>query len=116
MEIGQHCLDHFEFKPSFKIWIDENVRGGGACHDGSRANPRRMFKSSNRRRTHRDDAPRRAQSLVDGGSCLGGNGVRLGMNLMILDVLDADGLKSSEADMQCYLGGLDPALPDAIED
>ena len=116
MEIGQHRLHHFEFKTPFYIWIDEKVGSRRACHDGSRAAPSRVFESSNRGGAYGDDSTRRTQSLVDGESRLGGNEVTLGMNSVILDALDADGLKSSQAHMQRYLDGLDSALPDSVED
>ena len=38
------------------------------------------------------------------------------MKFVILDALDVDGLKSSEADVQGDLDGLDFALADAVKD
>jgi len=38
------------------------------------------------------------------------------MDFVVLDALDADGLKSSEADVQGDIDGLDAALADAVND
>jgi hypothetical protein len=75
-----------------------------------------MFEGSNRGGADSDDATRGAERLVDGIGCIGGDGVRLGMNRVIFDALDADGLESSQADVQGDLDRLDPTLADAVED
>ena len=89
---------------------------GRACDDGSCAEPNRVFESANRGGADGDDATRRAECVVDGGGGVGGDGVRLGMDLVILDALDADGLEGSQADVQGDIDGLDAALADAVED
>jgi hypothetical protein len=54
--------------------------------------------------------------VIDGGGCIGGDGILLGMDLVILDTVDADWLESSQADVQGDLDGFDMALADAVED
>jgi hypothetical protein len=105
-------MDHFEFE----TWVDEQIGGGRACDDGSCAKPHCVFEGSNRRGADGDDATRRAESPVDGRGSFGGDGVRLGMDLVIFDALDADGLKGSQADVQGYIDSLDLALANAVED
>jgi hypothetical protein len=105
-------MDYLEFE----TWVDEEIGGGRACDDGSCARPHGVFEGSNRRGADGDDATRSTQSLVDGGGSVGGDGIRLGMDLVIFDALDADGLKSSQADMQGYIDSLHLALADAVED
>jgi len=75
-----------------------------------------VFEGSNRRGADGDHTTRRTESLVDGGGSFGGDEVRLGMDWVIFDALDADGLKSSQADVQGYIDSLDLALADAVED
>ena len=74
-----------------------------------------MFEGSNRCGSDGDDPTRSAESLVYGGGGAGGDGIRFGMKFVILDTIDADGLKGSEADMESDFGGLDSALADAVE-
>ncbi len=105
-------MDRFEFE----TWVDVEIGGGRACDDGSRAKLHCVFEGSNRRGADGDHATRRTESLVDGGGSFGGDEVRLGMDVVILDALDADGLKSSQADVQGYIDSLDLALADAVED
>jgi len=112
MEIREHRLDDLEFEP----WINEEVRRGGAGADGSCAGPHRVFESPNGSGADGDNPARLAKSLVDGGSGGGGDGIRLRVEFVILDALDVDGLKCSQADVQGNLGGLDPAPADAVED
>ena len=47
---------------------------------------------------------------IDGRGGAGGDGVRLGVEFVILDAIYADGLESPEAYVQRDLGGLDAAL------
>src|SRR5258708_18658728 len=96
--------------------MDEEVRGGGARDDASCTDSDRVFEGANGGGADGDDTTRIAASLIDGGSCARRNGIRLGVDLVILDALDAYGLKSSQADMQRDVGGLDAALADAIDD
>ncbi len=112
MEVGQHRLDCFEFE----VWIDEEVGGGRACDDCSCAAADCMFESANCGGADGDDAARRAQSMVDCGGSIDGDGVGLGMDLVILYALYADGLESPQADVQSDFRGLDAALADAVED
>ncbi len=115
MEVGQHGVDHPEFEAFFGIWIDEEVGRRRAGDDGSCAEADCVFEGSNRCGADRDDPPRRAESLVYGGGGAGGDRIWFGMKFVILDAVDADGLKGSEADMEGDFGGLDSALADAIE-
>src|SRR5712691_1840594 len=96
--------------------MDEEVRGGGARDDASCTETDRMFEGANGGSADGDDTTRIAASLIDGGSCARRNGIRLGVNFMILDAFDAYGLKSSQADMQRDVGSLDAAPADAIDD
>src|SRR5437879_10136210 len=74
-----------------------------------------MFQSSNGGSANGDDATRGADGLVDSAGGVGGNGIRLGMDLVIFAALHANRLEGSQADMQCDLYGLDSALADAVE-
>jgi hypothetical protein len=53
--------------------------------------------------------------VVDGGSCVGGDGIGFGMEFVILDAVDADRLEGSQADVQSDVNGLDAALADSGE-
>jgi hypothetical protein len=75
-----------------------------------------MLKSANGCSAHGNDATRIAASLIDGSGCAGRNGISLGVDLVILNALHANRLKSSQSYMQCDVGRLDPALANAIED
>src|SRR5258708_16632204 len=96
--------------------MDEEVRGGGARDDASCTDSDRVFEGANGGGADGDDTTRIAASLIDGGSCARRNGIGLGVNLVILESFDAYGLKSSQADMQRDVGGLDASLADAIDD
>ncbi len=66
VEVGEHCLHHFEFETYFEIWIDEQVCRGGAGEHGSCADANGVFESADRRGADGDDATRCGESLVDG--------------------------------------------------
>ena len=108
-EHGAHCLE-------FEAGVDEEVGSGGTRENGSCAEANRMFEGADGGGTDGDDAARGEESLIDRGGCGGGNGIRFGMKFVILDALDVDGLKRSEADVQGDLDGLDFALADAVKD
>ncbi len=116
MEVGQHRLHHFEFETYFGIWVDEEVGCGGACKDFTCALAGCVFQSSNRGGSYGDDATVVAECLVDGGGGAGGDRIGFGMEFVIFDLLDADWLKGSQADVERDFGGLDAALADAVED
>jgi hypothetical protein len=115
VEIRKQRPDYFEFETPFDIWINEKVRRRGSCDDDSPTRPNRVFETPDCSGANSDDSPRFAESLVDGGSGGGRYGVGLRVEFVILDTLDADRLKCSQTDVQCYVGGLDPALANAIE-
>ena len=56
------------------------------------------------------------ERLVDSGGGVGGDGVRLGMEFVIFDALDANRLKCPEADVQRDSAVSTPRLADAVED
>ncbi len=111
VEVREHGLEDFEFE----AWIDEQVCGSAAGEDSSRAGANRMFEGADGGGADGDDAPRFAESVVDSvGSCCG-DGIRLGVEFVIFDAPDANGLKSPEADVKSDLGGFDSTLTDALE-
>src|SRR5258708_20964420 len=112
MKVGQHRFDYFELEARINEKIS-HARPGG---DGPSSGPHCMFEGSNRGSAHRNDSTPSAQSLVDRGRRLSGNRIGLGMEPVILDTLDANRLKSSQADVQGDLHGLDSTLADAVED
>ena len=75
-----------------------------------------MFERADGGGSNSDDPAGSAQGIVNRGGCGGGNGIRLGVDFVIFDSVDADGLKSSKADVKCNVGGFNAADADAIED
>ena len=75
----------------------------------------RVFEGANGGGADGDDATRSTESVIDGGGGAGGDGIRLGVEFVIFDALDADRLKGSQADVQGDIGGFDPPLADAVE-
>jgi len=73
-----------------------------------------VFERANSRSADGDDATRSTESLIDGGGCARGNGIRLRVEFVIFDALDADRLKGSQADVQGNIGGFSPPLADAV--
>ena len=115
VEVRQQRLHHFEFETYFWIWIDEKVGCGWAGDDGSSASTDRVFESANRGGADGDDSAPAVERVIDGGGGAGGNGIRLGVEFVILNTIDADWLESSEADVQRDLGSLDAALTNSVE-
>ncbi len=115
VEVRQQRLHHFEFEAYFWIWIDEKVGCGWAGDDGSSASTDRVFESANRGGADGDDSAPAVERVIDGGGGAGGNGIRLGVEFVILNTIDADWLESSEADVQRDLGSLDAALTNSVE-
>jgi hypothetical protein len=112
MEIGEHRRNHFEFESG----INEEVRSGRPRGNPTCAEQCRVFESSNRSSAYADYSARIAKSLVDGKSSLSRDRIGFGMDFVILDAIDADGLKCSKAYVQSDLDSFDSALADSIED
>ena len=64
----------------------------------------------------RDNSAALLERTVDCGGCVPGNGIALFVKAVILDALDADGLKRTEAHVQCDFGDFDAALLKAAQD
>jgi hypothetical protein len=74
-----------------------------------------MFERANGCGADCDYAAAGAEREIDGRSGAGGDGIGFGVEFVIFDAIDADRLKSSQADVQRYLGSLDAALMDPVE-
>ncbi len=115
VEVCQHRLDHFKFETCCGIRINKKVGRCWACDDCSGAYSNRMFEGANRCGANGNYPAPAAEREIDGRGGAGGDGVGLGVELVILDAIDADRLESSQADVQRDPGGLDAALTDSVE-
>ena len=91
MEIGQHRGNYSELESG----IDEQIGSAGASGDVITAEPDCVFESSNCSGAHRDYSPGISKSPVDGGSGFLRDEIALGMNFVIRDAINADGLEGS---------------------
>ena len=115
VEVGQHRFDHFKFEAYFMIWVDEKVGRGGAGDDCSFADANGMFERANRCGADGDYSAAGAEREIDGRGGAYRNGIRLGVEFVILDAIDPDRLESSQADVQRDIGSLDAALTNSVE-
>ena len=115
VEVGQHRFDYFEFETCFGICVDEEVGCCGACDDCSCAYSNGMFERANRCGADGDYSAPGAEREIKGRGGVGGDGIRFGVEFVILDAIDADRLECSEPDVQRDFGGLDAALTDSVE-
>src|SRR5579875_1053249 len=65
---------------------------------------------------HRNDPPFLSPGSIQGGGGLGGKAVVLGVQVYVLDALDADRLKGAQADVQGDSRDLDSAGANLVED
>ena len=115
VEVGQHRLDHFEFETYFRIWVDEKVGRCRAGDDCSFADANGVFERADRCGADSDYSAASAEGVINGGGGAGRDGIRLGVEFVILDALDPDWLEGSQADVQRDVDSLDVALTDSVE-
>src|SRR6266851_2026068 len=109
MEVCEHGIHYLEGVTG----INKNVGLAGSRYHAPCVGGGGIFQGSDRRGTNGDYAAVSVQGSVDLGSCMGRDGVRLGMQFVFFDTLCSYRLKGSQAHMQRDLGGIDAALPEA---
>lgn len=112
MEVSEERADYAEFVSR----VDEEIGLTRSSADFAACLLRGIFERADGGGADGDDAAICGAGPGDLVGSFGGDRIGLGVQRVIFNLLDVDGLEGTQADVKRDLGGFDPALPELRED